>query len=220
MGPSDRLDHGQRHVAFLRGINMIGRRTVRMADLQASFEEMGFVEVETVLASGNVVFSSPATDDSLLPSMIGEGLAGRLGAKVSVIVRTLDEIAELVERDPFAGLPAGPRTKFLVTFLAERPDAVAALPLRSPDGGFELLSLQDLTSCSVVTLADGRQSSGILSFLERTYGPNQTTRNWSTVSRIARLALGAIAQPDRLTMLQPKTDTLPAAGSATARSRA
>ena len=55
-----------RYAALLRGINVGGNNVIRMADLKASFEAMGLRDVGTYIQSGNVVFSSPATDRARL----------------------------------------------------------------------------------------------------------------------------------------------------------
>jgi len=59
----------QRYIAFLRGINL-GKRRLLMSQLKALFEELGFDDVETFIASGNVVFSSKVTNTSRLESQI------------------------------------------------------------------------------------------------------------------------------------------------------
>ena len=82
---------------------MIGRRTVKMAELRRIFESMGFSDVVTVLASGNVVFGSKRSDVRTLSRSIGRRLERELGYPVGVIVRSLDELeaiaAEPVPRD-------------------------------------------------------------------------------------------------------------------------
>jgi uncharacterized protein (DUF1697 family) len=84
----------QRYVAFLRGMNL-GKRRLPMSRLKELFEELGFGEVETFIASGNVLFSVKATNDSLLESRIAKHLEAALGYAVDTFVRTENEVAAI-----------------------------------------------------------------------------------------------------------------------------
>jgi uncharacterized protein (DUF1697 family) len=84
----------QQYVAFLRGINL-GKRRLPMSQLKELFEELGFGEVETFIASGNVLFSAKATNDSLLESRIAKHLEAALGYAVDTFVRTKKEVAAI-----------------------------------------------------------------------------------------------------------------------------
>jgi uncharacterized protein (DUF1697 family) len=81
-----------RYMAFLRGINL-GRRRLPMSRLKALFEKLGFDKVETFIASGNVVFSSKASDTGQLESRIARHLEASLGYEVDAFVRTAEEVA-------------------------------------------------------------------------------------------------------------------------------
>ena len=90
-----------RRVALLRGVN-VGGINIRMADLARVFRELGFAEVRTVLASGNVLFSSPAPNDDTLKRRIEQALAAAFGYEAWVIVVDLADLAGIVDRYPFA----------------------------------------------------------------------------------------------------------------------
>ncbi len=83
-----------RYIAFLRGINL-GKRRLVMSRLEALFEELGFHEVDTFIASGNVIFSTKATDTVRLESRIAKHLEGSLGYRVDTFVRTEEEVATI-----------------------------------------------------------------------------------------------------------------------------
>ena len=85
-----------RYVAFLRGINL-GKRRLPMSRLKACFEELEFDEVETFIASGNVLFTSKQTKIGWLESQIARHLEASLGYVVDTFVRTAEEVAA-VER--------------------------------------------------------------------------------------------------------------------------
>ena len=110
-----------RYAAFLRGVNL-GKRQVKSADLLTAFTAMGFDNVKTLLASGNVLFDAKATKG--LKARIEAGLFEQFGFAVPTVLRSVDELAAMVQSDPFgraeserrgprgrqgAGLPPGSR---------------------------------------------------------------------------------------------------------------
>lgn len=84
----------ERFVAFLRGINL-GKRRPPMSQLKELFEEMGFDEVETFIASGNVLFSSKKRTRSELEARIAQQLEDSLGYAVDTFVRTAEEVVAI-----------------------------------------------------------------------------------------------------------------------------
>lgn len=92
-----------KYVALLRGIN-VGGRIIKMADLRACFESMGFLGAQTILQSGNVIFES-GLDTGRLKQKVEAGLTGtfRYPAKVQVV--PIDRLREIVAGNPFAGAP-------------------------------------------------------------------------------------------------------------------
>lgn len=95
-----------RCVAFLRGINL-GRRRLPMAELKRHFEALGFADVATFIASGNVVFSTGARDLAKLETRIEAHLAKTLGFAVDTFLRRDDEVAAVLAAQPFPeGVPA------------------------------------------------------------------------------------------------------------------
>lgn len=89
-----------RHVAFLRGINVGGHR-VKMDDLRASFEALGFRDVSTFIASGNVVFDGGRAAASTLERRIERHLERELGYGVPTFLRTFTELSAIAEVPPF-----------------------------------------------------------------------------------------------------------------------
>ena len=102
-----------RYAAFLRGVNL-GKRTVKSAELKAAFEALGFENVRTLLASGNVLFDARAS--KTLKHKIEAGLEAELGFKVPIVLRTLDGLKAMVAADPF-GREAGEDVQLHVLLL-------------------------------------------------------------------------------------------------------
>lgn len=93
-------------VALLRGVNVNGV-TVRSADLAALFRDLGFAEVRTVLASGNVVFVTDAADRAELKARIETGLRERFGYDAWILLPTMEELRAVVDGFPFDETDAG-----------------------------------------------------------------------------------------------------------------
>lgn len=122
----------QRHVAFLRGMNL-GNRRVGNEELRREFEALGFAGVACFRASGNVIFDGEGGDEDELGGRIEAGLAGALGYEVPVFLRSAAELGEIVAREPFdAAAVAASKGKPQVAFLASAPpsdDSERALAL-------------------------------------------------------------------------------------------
>ncbi|HUG34151.1 MAG TPA: DUF1697 domain-containing protein [Anaerolineales bacterium] len=89
-----------RYVAFLRAIN-VGGHTVKMDHLRGLFESLSFANVETFIASGNVIFETKDKDGAKLEKKIASHLEADLGYGVDTFVRTIQETAEIERRCPF-----------------------------------------------------------------------------------------------------------------------
>lgn len=116
-----------RYVAFLRGMNL-GNRRLKNPELAAEFERLGFDQVATFRASGNVVFGAAGrASQAALTRKIEAGLGDGLGYEVPVFLRDLAEVAAVAAHEPFpAKAIAASKGKLQVSFLAEKPSAAAA----------------------------------------------------------------------------------------------
>ena len=117
-----------RFIAFLRAVN-VGGRIVKMEQLRTIFETLGFANVETFIASGNVIFESTTKNTVALERKIEAQLQRSLGYTMATFIRTDTEIAAIVDYKPFKAPALKSALTFNVAFLAEplTPDAVKAL---------------------------------------------------------------------------------------------
>jgi uncharacterized protein (DUF1697 family) len=114
-----------RYVAFLRGINLGGRR-IKNDELRLRVEELGFGDVSTFRASGNVIFSAQREKPEAIVALLEEGLEGSLGYEVPVFLRSAAEVLEIAEYVPFdLDLVEASAGKLQVTMLLEAPAAKA-----------------------------------------------------------------------------------------------
>ena len=110
-------------IAFLRAIN-VGGRTVRMETLRDCFASLDLTDVQTVIASGNVIFSSPLSDVRVLEPRIEQHLRAALGYEVATFLRTPAEVASVAACDAFPGAGAGGSDyPVYVVFTRARPEA-------------------------------------------------------------------------------------------------
>ena len=119
-----------RYVALLRGINVGGHR-VSMSELRKLFETEGFTDVETFIASGNVIFdASPTSAASTLETRIEKSLSEAMGYAVPTFLRTPAELAAAASHAPFSANDAnGPNHRIHVGFLRTPPSAAFAREL-------------------------------------------------------------------------------------------
>jgi uncharacterized protein (DUF1697 family) len=100
------LDEVTRYIALLRGVN-VGGITVKSAPLAEVFRGLGFAEVRTVLASGNVVFETAASDDGALKRRIERALADEFGYDAWIVLTTAEHVRGVVDAFPFDAADPG-----------------------------------------------------------------------------------------------------------------
>jgi uncharacterized protein (DUF1697 family) len=113
-----------RHAAFLKGMNLGGRRITNEA-LRAAVEGVGLTEVETFRASGNLIFEAGQSGEEALRRLLEDGLRERLGYEVRTFVRSAAAIREIASARPFSASDLEGAGKLQVVLLAERPPAQA-----------------------------------------------------------------------------------------------
>ncbi len=172
------------YVAFLRGIN-VGKRQVQMTKLKSAFDKMGFSEVATILATGNVIFNSDNDDIVKLTESIEYDLEKIFGFPVHVIVRTAAAIKKLLTSDPFKGIKVTPDTRLYVTYLSEPHESSLPIPYVSKDKEFKIMKVTDTEVISMLILAPETRTVEVMAIIEKEFGKNVTTRNWNTVVRLA-----------------------------------
>ncbi|MFL6829657.1 MAG: DUF1697 domain-containing protein [Sphingomicrobium sp.] len=107
------------YVALLRGVNLMGSTTLRMANLKAIAEELGLGSVRTFIASGNLLFTS-GKGEQAIKSALESALKKHMARSVGVMVRSAEEMAQVVAANPFADAPGN---RVVAIFLDEAPPA-------------------------------------------------------------------------------------------------
>jgi len=172
-----------RHIAFLRAIN-VGGRFVTMDRLRKSFEELGFDDVATFIASGNVIFDTRSASAPAIASKIEKAMRKALGYEVATFVRTDRELAAIAAHQPFsAGDLQGARA-FVVGFLAEPLTAGAVRKLMALGNAIDRFAVNNR---ELYWLSRQTQSGSTFSnaLFERTLGVKSTFRGMKTITRLA-----------------------------------
>ena len=175
------------HVAFLRAINVVGHGSVKMTDLRRVFEQAGAGNVRTVIQSGNVLFDATTRDVPGIVRRVRTALGGSGSAGPDIMLRQVADVHALVERDPFAGYPPGPTLKCYVAFLTRAPKSAPLLPIVSAKELLEMIAIDGREAFILSRLKPNRFFGFPNNFIEDALGVSATTRNWSTVTAIARM---------------------------------
>ena len=172
-----------RLVAFLRAIN-VGGRTVTMEELRRQFSTLGYQEVETFIASGNVIFSSRPGNILAAQRKIEDRLKTALGYDVSTFVRTGAEIAAIAKYQPFEPALVAQAAVVNVGFVAEPiPPAnrKAVLALRNDSNELHMHGRE------LYWLSKTKTSESKLSYasFEKALKTRATFRGVNTITRLA-----------------------------------
>ncbi|MFZ5858803.1 MAG: DUF1697 domain-containing protein [Chloroflexota bacterium] len=178
-----------RYLALLRGINVGGKNIIKMADLKASFEEMGFSNVLTYIQSGNVLLRSDENDKIALTTRIEQGLSRRFDFDAKIVAISHKELAAIVRDAPDRFGTDAKKFRYDVIFLKE--------PL-TPKEAMESVKVRE----GVDTAHAGKQalyfsrliSRASQSHLTKIIGTpvyqNMTIRNWNTTTKLLALMEG------------------------------
>ncbi len=173
------------YVSMLRAVNVGGSSSIKMEALRAIYESLGLADVRTLLQSGNVLFQSGLTDRQQLVKRITQEIERQLDLKVEVILRTLEEVASIVERGPVLS-PRADRSKLVVMFLKSVPDPAAQAALKTWHKSKAMKELLELRGPEIyLYYPDGigrsKLTNAIIEGKLDTWG---TARNWNTLTKL------------------------------------
>lgn len=173
-----------RCVAFLRGMNVGGHR-IANDELRAHVAELGFEDVATFRASGNVIFEADEAEPiAEVASRIEAGLEAALGYAVPVFARTASQLKAIAASEPFASeLVAASKGKLQVVMLGEKPTAAARKEVLSLASDEDLLAIRET---ELYWLPNGGISESELDWkaIAKLLGAT-TTRTMGTIEQIA-----------------------------------
>jgi uncharacterized protein (DUF1697 family) len=167
-------------VVFLRGVNVGGHRTFRPKELVAQLEHLDAVNIG---AAGTFVIRQPVTRAQLRAE-----ISRRLPFDAQIMICHGREIVGLMTQDQFADEPVRKDIVRFVSVLSRRPRAVPSLPMVIPSSGEWMLKVLDRDNLFVFGVYRRHlKAIGHLGTLDRLFGVPVTTRNWNTITAIAKV---------------------------------
>ncbi|MCA1684486.1 MAG: DUF1697 domain-containing protein [Planctomycetia bacterium] len=174
-------------VALLRGVNVGRAKRMAMADLRAVVGSLGYVGVQTLLNSGNLVFSAPGAAPYDDAARIETAIEDRLGVSARVTVLTDRELATAVRDNPLLDVADDP-SRLLVAVLTDPADRPRLDPLLGQEWAPEVLALG--ARVAYLWCPDGVLAGRLPGAVGRVLGDAVTMRNWSTLTKLHTLIRG------------------------------
>lgn len=171
-------------ISILRGINLGSHNKIPMPELKALYEKAGFKNVITYIQSGNVVFSADKEKIEEIPGKIQEFIFKKYKFQVPVIVRTVDEMQELIKANPM--VKGKDIEKLHVTFLSDHPQKEHLEKIKTysyPPDEYTIIGKEIYVFCP-----NGYGNTKLSNnFFESKLKVTATTRNWRTVNELLRM---------------------------------
>lgn len=175
-----------RVAALLKGVNVGGNRKLPMAELKAFVAGLGYGDVATLLASGNVVFDPANAEPAALETSLAAAAKATLGLDTAWFVRSHDDLAATIAANPFADAARDHPNHLLVTFHRAAFPAALIATLASVYAGPERLA--GVGRELFVDFPDDVGHSKLHQATARLKFPKEATaRNWNTVVKLAAL---------------------------------
>jgi uncharacterized protein (DUF1697 family) len=174
-------------ISLLRGVNLGGHRKVKMDDLRALYESLGFENVQTYINSGNVIFKTSGRDMVRLRKRIEDAIESACGFRSDVVLRTPADLQGVIARNPFAARPGIDGSRLAIHFLGADPSAAAREQVRAIDAAPEELLIDGRELYIYYTNGMARPKLS-LALVEKTLKTSGTSRNWNTVRKLLEMA--------------------------------
>jgi len=174
-----------RQIVLLRGINLGPRNRIAMPQLRKLLEAAGFDDVRTYVQSGNIVLSTRRKPERTAAAC-QQLIASELGLEIPAVVRTRDEMAEVVRRNPLGSVADNPK-RYQVSFLDGEPDpqVIEQLSAAAADGE----RIEAIGREIYAWHPDGIARSKLWAALAgKGLGVKATARNWTTVTTLLEMA--------------------------------
>jgi len=178
-----------KYLALLRGINVNGKKIIKMEELRSLMETVGYGDVQTYIQSGNIIFTSTGRSKIKIAAGIEALIEGHYGFDVTVFLLDRADVEMAVDNNPFVSIrePEGPGSKKLyVTFLSGTPSEDNMQKLRDAPIGHDLIELVDnVLYFKLNTKASESKLSNNL--IESKLQVKATTRNWNTTLKLLQI---------------------------------
>lgn len=172
-------------VALYRGINVVGKNSVKMESLRAIHERLGHKDVRTYIQSGNVVFSANGSAEAVARKTATE-FAKEFGFAPRVIAVDAKRWGKIVKYNPYAKFAATNPTTVHAGICDGEPSTNGLKALRTKTAGTEKFAIRE--RIIYLHAPDGFGKSKFASGMEKAAGVPMTVRNWRTMEALWKMA--------------------------------
>ena len=176
----------QTHLALLRGINVSGKKLIKMEDLRNPMEQSGFENVKTYIQSGNVIFDSKETSKEKLAQKIKELILGQYGFDVGIVMLDEKMLEKAITENPFISESNVDVKQLYVAFLSEKPSDENQGRMKQANIDNDIAILSD----EVMYLkydSNAGKSKLSTNLIENKLKVTATSRNWNTTLKLLDL---------------------------------
>lgn len=173
------------YIALLRGINVSGKNSLKMAVLKQLATDLNLVNVQTYIQSGNLIFQSEELDPTLLSQQIHQAIFMELGLTIPILTFTVDSFKTILNQNPFSQTEE--QEQLYLTFFEAIPHSPNLEAIQAKKATEELLHYSDSVLYLVAALGYGKTKLSN-TFLEKKLHVSATTRNYKTCLKLLELA--------------------------------
>ncbi len=174
------------HIALLRAVNLGSHNKVAMSDLRELMVKLDLMDGQSLLQSGNLVFSCSGATTAQLERLFEHEAEKRLGLKTDFFVRSAKEWKALVDANPFPKAAKVDPGHLVALVMKAAPTAGAVQELQKAIKGREVVKV--VGRCAYMVYPDGIGNSRLTgAIVDKKLGTSGTGRNWNTVLKLAAL---------------------------------
>lgn len=175
-----------KYVALLRGINVGGKNKIKMETLREILSAEGFENVKTYINSGNVIFETTETDNKTLAEQIESAIETEFSLNIKVMVRSVDEIKEIIKNNPFDGQFENDKDVHVFFLDEELTDEKCELLLSNNNENEKYAVRNCEIFCHLkISVLDSLMGKD---YIGKKLKVSATARNWRTVNKIIEIA--------------------------------
>ncbi|MCW3787274.1 DUF1697 domain-containing protein [Plebeiibacterium sediminum] len=176
-----------KYISILRGINVGGKKVIKMDALRKMYENLGFQNVTTYIQSGNVIFKGDDTEITQITEKISLQIEKDFGFGVPVIVFTIEDLKEMINQNPFVNDSNKDISHLHVTFLSSEINSANKNGIKGKKQDGEEVCISE--KAIYLYCPKGYSKTKLTNtFIENTLGVTATTRNWKTTTKLLQIA--------------------------------
>lgn len=147
-------------------------------------EELGYNNIQSFISSGNLLFESDKSPEEI-EAELETSWQEKLGFTSMTVVRSSEQLQKLIKHDPFKGMTHGDSSYLLVTFFKRSAKPAFKMPFQPVGKTYKVLGYND-RALFTVTDNTGVPTTDLMTWLEKQFGKDITSRTWNTINRISK----------------------------------